>query len=259
VVALVVIFPSTLQDLWHKFDVPVGLQQAAVFVAALIPWTMTPAEYSSEDIHSSLTSLAPLDFKRITSQAIQALKFPDDLRKYMKQPNHPYCVWWSPGDGTTSAPGLETKLLHDIMKSCRAKHVKHDDNDVRVVFVHVAALGSLNRSPNIARMRGERSDIHFYAYGSHPSIPLQHWGVRTIYPLGKLPDFCFRVVFFIVATGGVVTFTVDALVEDPVGTAQLMRQISTHPFWDCYLLPSAVGLAIRLLCEGVDPLSEFRA
>ena len=54
------------------------------------------------------------------------------------------------------------------------------------------------------------------------------------------------------------TFTPDALLEDPIGAAQLMRQIAMHPFWDCYLIPSAVGMAVRFLCEGADPLSEFR-
>jgi hypothetical protein len=58
-------------------------------------------------------------------------------------------------------------------------------------------------------------------------------------------------------TGGIVTFTPAALLEDPIGTADLMRRISMHPFWDCYVLPSTIGLAVRR--EGTDPLSEFPA
>jgi hypothetical protein len=55
-----------------------------------------------------------------------------------------------------------------------------------------------------------------------------------------------------------VTFTPDALLENPIGAGRLMRKIAEHPFWECYLLPSVVGMAARSLCEGADPLSEFK-
>jgi hypothetical protein len=64
-------------------------------------------------------------------------------------------------------------------------------------------------------------------------------------------------ILFIVVTGGIVTLTPHALLEDPIGAVQLMRQIAIHPFWDCYLLPSVIGMASRILYEGADPVSEF--
>lgn len=54
------------------------------------------------------------------------------------------------------------------------------------------------------------------------------------------------------------TFTPEALIENPIGANQLMRKLAEHPFWDCYLLPSVVGMATRSTCEGTDPLSEFK-
>ena len=187
------IFTSTIQALWHRFNVPIDFQQSGTLLATLIPWTLTSRQYSSKDIRSNnIEPYIPPDSKCVTTQAIRGLGFPDDLKRYMKEPNHPYCVWWSPNDGTMSAPGLETILLHDIMKSCRAKKVRYDSSGVRVVFVHVAALRSLHQLANITKTRNERPEVHFYTYGSHPNVPKQRWGVRAVYPLGKPYRLCNR-------------------------------------------------------------------
>lgn len=185
-VASLVVFPSTRQELWRRFKVPPDLQQVGSFVAALVPWSVGPAEYSGLDIQSSLAKFKTPEFRHPTSQALQYLEFPHSLRAYMSQPQRTYCVWWSPGDGTTAAPGLETSLLHNIMKSCRAKNVGHKA-DVRVVFVHIGAVKTLHRLPALAERRSKRPEIHFYTYGTHASVPCEQWGVRAIYPLGKLP------------------------------------------------------------------------
>jgi hypothetical protein len=185
-VASLVIFPSNLQDLWHRFNVPPDLRQTGTFLAALVPWTMMPAEYSGFDIQNDFAKFKTPEFKHPTSRALQYLAFPQSLRLYMLQPQRTYCVWWSPGDGTTAAPGLETTLLHSIMKSCRAKNVGHKA-DVRTVFVHIGAMKTLHRLPALAERRSKRPEIHFYTYGTHSSVPRDQWGVRAIYPLGKLP------------------------------------------------------------------------
>ena len=183
-VASLVVFPSSLRDAWHRFKVPPNLQQTGTFLAALVPWTLTFAEYLSLDIQCSIAKFQNPEFKHPTSQAIRYLEFPDDLRTYMSLPQRTYCVWWSPADGTTAAPGLETNLLHSIMKSCRAKNVGHKA-DVRVVFVHIGAVKTLHKLPALAERRSKRPEIHFYTYGSHSSVPCEQWGVRAIYPLGK--------------------------------------------------------------------------
>lgn len=251
-----VVFPSTLQSLCRLFKVPSDMQQGGDFVAAVIPWTLSPSEHSEYGVHKSQITLELPEPKHPPSHAIQLLEFPHDLRMYMSQPGRTYCVWWSPGDGTTANPGLETNQLHAIMKSCKAKHVGHK-MDVRVVFVHVGALVTLHRLPALAERRGKRPEINFYTYGTHADVPRERWGVFPIYPLGMLdyPHLLYSHLFM--ATGGIVTFTPDALLEDPIGAAQLMRQMSMHPFWDCYLLPSVIGMAAKSSCEG-DPLSAFK-
>src|ERR1700683_3969695 len=185
-VASLVVFPSTLRELWRRFKVPPDLQQTGTLLAALIPWTMSPVEFSKVDIQSSLAKFKTPEFRHPTSQALQYLEFPPKLRAYMSQPQRTYCVWWSPGDGTTTAPGLETNMLHSIMKSCRAKNVGHKA-DVRAVFVHIGAVKTLHRLPALAGRRSKRPELHFYTYGTHASVPREQWGVRAIYPLGKFP------------------------------------------------------------------------
>jgi hypothetical protein len=193
-VASMLIFPSMLRDVWSCFNVPVDWQHTGEFIAALIPWKITPKEYSH--IYPSLVSFVPPDFKCLTSQAIQFLEFPHYLWKYMATPRHPYCVWWSPGDGTVAAPGLETMLLDNAMKACRAVKVGPDHDELRVVFVHVGAVKSLHRVPAIAKRRKQHPETHFYSYGSHPSVSPKYWGVRAIYPLGKLSRIYPRVYSF---------------------------------------------------------------
>jgi hypothetical protein len=194
-VASLIVFPSTIQYLWRRFKVPADLQQAGTFIAALVPWTLTPAEYSSIDIQRSLGKFKASEFKHPTSRAHQYLEFPHELQAYMSQPQRTYCVWWSPGDGTTKIPGLETDLLHIIMRSCRAKNVGHK-SDVRVVFVHIGAVSTLHKLPALAERRSKRPELHFYTYGTHASVPREQWGVRAIYPLGKLPHIPSRVLTF---------------------------------------------------------------
>jgi hypothetical protein len=161
-------------------------------VAAVIPWTLTPSEHSK---YSSEIPFKPPEFKHPASHAMQLLEFPQDLRTYMALPGRTYCVWWSPGDGTTATPGLETNQLHTIMKSCKAKNVGHKA-DVRVVFVHVGALVTLHRLPALAERRSKRPEINFYTYGSHTSVPRERWGVFPIYPLGTLGHLFFHTAIY---------------------------------------------------------------
>jgi hypothetical protein len=54
-----------------------------------------------------------------------------------------------------------------------------------------------------------------------------------------------------------VTFTASAIIEDPFGVFKLIDQIAQHPLWECYVLPSVIGLALKLVYGGDDPISLF--
>lgn len=187
-VASLLIFPSSVRALWRRFKIPLDLQGAAPFITALIPWKMSPADYSASAIEDSFAVSTGFKTRRLGSHAAAFIEFPKDLRAFMSQPNRSYCVWCTPGDGTTAKPGWETNQLLKILNSCEAKNVGHKA-DVRVVFVHVAALHTLHKLPALAERRSKRPDLHFYTYGTHPCIPRKQWGVYEIYPLGKMTRY----------------------------------------------------------------------
>lgn len=253
-VASLLIFPSSLHPLWRRFKVPVDLQQASPFITAVIPWKMSTADYFASGIEESYAISTGTKGKRPGSHAMAFIEFPKDLRLFMSRPDRNYCVWWSSGDGTT-APGWETNQLLKILNSCKAKNVGHKA-DVRVVFVHVGALRTLHKLPALAERRNKVPQLQFYTYGTHPSIPRKQWGVHEIYPLGKMAR-CPWMVGLILLVGGIVTFTPEALFQNPLGAVKVMEQIAEHPCWTCYLLPSVVGMAAKVSCLGADPVSEF--
>lgn len=49
--------------------------------------------------------------------------------------------------------------------------------------------------------------------------------------------------------GGVVTFTHNALIEDPIGVRRCLDQIDGHPFWTSYILPAVVGYLAKSIAE----------
>lgn len=46
---------------------------------------------------------------------------------------------------------------------------------------------------------------------------------------------------------GIITFTVDAIVEDPISAVELMRRVQAHPFWDFYVHPAVLSAATQIL------------
>lgn len=59
-------------------------------------------------------------------------------------------------------------------------------------------------------------------------------------------------------TGGVVTFTFTALLENPVAVADIIEKIYSHRLWSCYILPSVFSMFIRLACPGTDPVVTYK-
>lgn len=55
--------------------------------------------------------------------------------------------------------------------------------------------------------------------------------------------------------GGIVTFTVESLLEDPFQVAKLMHQIHKHPHWESYLFPPVLGMAANVIANGNDLMS----
>ena len=59
--------------------------------------------------------------------------------------------------------------------------------------------------------------------------------------------------------GGIVTFTPQALFDDPIGVQHRISQIHSHPMWECYILPSVLGMTAKMYCqnEEKDPIADL--
>jgi len=77
-------------------------------------------------------------------------------------------------------------------------------------------------------MRGTHLDLQFYTYGAHPSVPEEQWGVRG-----------FNI------SGGVLTFTPNALITDLDGVDRLIERVASHEHWACYVTPMVLGAAVQ--------------
>lgn len=53
------------------------------------------------------------------------------------------------------------------------------------------------------------------------------------------------------------TFTHNALLENPIAVGILIKQLQKHPFWDCYLLPSVLTVFVRMASGDEDPATVF--
>ncbi|KAJ7490184.1 hypothetical protein B0H11DRAFT_1696094, partial [Mycena galericulata] len=114
---------------------------------------------------------------------------------------HPSVSWARPA--TNPINEADTGHLRRALSKCRKGIIDEahvgQANDVGTVFIHVGALRTVRALPNLVALR-QRPEVHFYSYGTDPTVPSARWRVREIFPLG-----------------GVVTFTPAALAGDPWG------------------------------------------
>ncbi|EIW64911.1 uncharacterized protein TRAVEDRAFT_140212 [Trametes versicolor FP-101664 SS1] len=253
-VALLVIFPSGHPETIKFLNVPTGSAGEALLQAALVPWELKAKDFQKLHWKNRISTMGvTLDpafipmldeagrkvvTQRRFYQALHILQIPKSLYDFVAAPNHPYCIWYVPGDHSGSGPGYETMLLKEVLATCASKNVGYKA-DGRVVFVHVGALATLYCLPALAERR-KYPEWRFITYGTHPSIPRERWGVRELYPIG-----------------GIVTFTPSAIIQGHFRLFQRISQIAEHPMWECYVLPSVVAMVAKLCCQGVHPLQVY--
>ena len=62
-------------------------------------------------------------------------------------------------------------------------------------------------------------------------------------------DFTFRSLrpdFVAAGSGGVLSFTPRALLEDPKGVLDLVLEAQRDPFWDIYMTPAVIAMVDEL-------------
>jgi hypothetical protein len=82
---------------------------------------------------------------------------------------------------------------------------------------------------------------------------------------GQSRKFIHAVRFFLSLTvqclllndksGGIITFSPSAMFHDPIEMLHKIKQIKAHSLWECYILPSALGMLAKMVCGDDDPLA----
>lgn len=203
-VGFLLVFPTGHEISGKLLKVPPTLAGETPLQVALVPWELTTKEFRTVTWKSRSPTLertldpafaAALEAagRKVTTQrrfyqALHILGFPKSLYEFLFQTQspRPYCIWNEPGDTTlTGAVGYETSLLREILAQCTLARDVGYKTDVRIVFVHVGALGTLHVLPALAVRRMRQSELRFMTYGTHPSVPRERWGIREIYVLGE--------------------------------------------------------------------------
>ncbi|KAG6842489.1 hypothetical protein C0991_000015 [Blastosporella zonata] len=213
------------------------LRMDKCLVAALIPWSLTHKQLTRHHCNSPNKYLPPqanmepflkdenqwlrtIRMKSRYHHALRLLDFPEPLRKYLSDDGHVRTfTLW--GDGGNHN-GIESIFLSKILEKCRTRRV-HLDDTFRLIFIHVGAIKSLHKLPRLSEL-SSASIVQFYTYGSHETVAPQDWGIH-----------------------------------DPIGVVHRISQIHSHPMWECYILPSVLGMVVKIYSqrEKSDAVADF--
>ncbi|KJA26132.1 hypothetical protein HYPSUDRAFT_37011 [Hypholoma sublateritium FD-334 SS-4] len=185
--------------------------------------------------------------------AISMLNIPPDFVNHIAHPQHkrPYMIWTGRelvGAQHSRHKALETRLLQTFLDKAGAQKAG-SRSYVRIAFIHLSALKSIQDFPEFVERRAGRAHqqlgrsqypLQFYLYGSDASIHPSTWHVHEIWPCG-----------------GIVTFTPNSIAKDPLGSYNLMVELSRHPLWASYIVPAALGMLASIACGTGDPLKIF--
>ncbi|EMD41671.1 hypothetical protein CERSUDRAFT_110243 [Gelatoporia subvermispora B] len=239
---VIFIFPDTSLEICGLFQVPQEFRLKGTLLCALVPFKLTPSECLPLDYQEKNLPIGPtLDLPEKLTPAIlhtfNILRLPRTLHDFLtKKPRKYYICHSSDGQRT---PGYETSLLIDVLKKYNAVLATHKDY-LNVVFVHAGSFDALRKLESLAERRRRELEVRFYVYGTHESVSPSRWGIREIYPIG-----------------GVVTFTPTALIKDPIGITNLVRKVDEHPLWTCFILPSVLAMAAKLVSQNASPLIQL--
>ena len=196
------VFPSTDKELCERLGVSLRYQVSDCLLLVLMPWHLPPSKYNvlyyrPDELHGT-TYDTQMDevLKEYSARlrtgmatAFRILGFDRQFLSFL--PQRKYCVWSFGVDAAPTERGrkftqvcTETKALFEVMSFLKAENAGYESRDVRVVFVHVGSVRSIQKLPYIVQRRCEAPEVRFVTYGSHESVRPSLWGFREIYPLG---------------------------------------------------------------------------
>ncbi|KAF9647500.1 hypothetical protein BDM02DRAFT_2656082 [Thelephora ganbajun] len=194
----------------------------------------------SEEVKKRLPTLSDLENTASLSTyhlARHTLRVPKSLVAFLSSNPRPCIIWPRENAPNDVWISQDTQYLRFVLDHHRAKVFSPKDHvAARIVFVHVGRMKDMHTMPRIARLRGTHLDLQFLTYGAHPTVPAREWGIRG-----------FNI------SGGILTFTPNALVHSLDSVDRLIERVASHEHWACYVTPVVLGAAVRWAKELENP------
>ncbi|KAF5364934.1 hypothetical protein D9758_008088 [Tetrapyrgos nigripes] len=266
---IIIFIPPNMRGLLEQLGIPIRSASQCSFIAALLPWSLPPIPSRGEPTKNMWENPSSSSLTRIPVASMQTepksstemgfreklrfLRFPSCLLEVLQSGTRkPYYIF---SDAHPSKEvDLECKILQSILQhpslARQTKYITNlteHRNSVRLVFLHAASLPDLHILPFLADLKRKKCeegalDVGFYLFGSSSAVDRNQWRFEEVYCLG-----------------GVVTFTPLALAKNPDGLSRIFQRVSEHPLWVGYVIPSVIGLAVKLHygALGLDVMKEF--
>ncbi|TFK30648.1 hypothetical protein FA15DRAFT_662665 [Coprinopsis marcescibilis] len=282
VVAHLLLYPASSHVL--PAEIPPVTLKGHTLVAVILPWSLTQGEIAADprqgrtsatrDI-SLQTHIKPLakgyqeierghleastphwdnlvKTRHLFQLAIRVLGFPSKIYEFLKLTSRRWAVCSAKGNSRNRLDvQLLRTILNRIMQESRAapgsshqpkiKGITHtsDPTDAGILFLHASTLHDLDNLPFLPAILLASNYVRVYMFGTDPSFP-NISGVREILPCG-----------------GIVTLTPGAILNHPLQTMRLLKEISEHPLWMAYVLPSVIGFVAEVCRAKSGSIQNF--
>ncbi|KZT52752.1 hypothetical protein CALCODRAFT_501885 [Calocera cornea HHB12733] len=238
---LIILFHSTNVAVAQACQVPPWSSRDGILIAAVeLPesanWSRNVM--AVEDQQASKPPVVDPSFVQYT---VEKLQFPRSTL-INELSGKPYCVVPDQSAGDVFLMEDVRNLANTLDYFKAASRVLGEVIDQEtIVFIHRRALRTLrDQMQEIIRLR-KYPRVYFYCFGLGDP--------------GQNDSFVEREPRLISPRGGILTFTPQALLEDPVGIVQLVNDLSKKQGWQCYIIPPVLAA----LQEFKDPQNEKQA
>ncbi|KAK7051360.1 hypothetical protein VNI00_004860 [Paramarasmius palmivorus] len=275
----IIVAPSDAQALMQRLNVSANLlNNKSPLVAVLLTWSLSRDVRSADwrspfkerlrlaeqmkavdteqdpEFQGTVWDEGTQERNTKTKMAIRILRFPKWLHDHMLSGERTYCVW-PPPEQRDVVTELEVQHLTTILAKYPLAQCRDlTEPNMRVVFIHARAQGTIEKIQYLNEWRAKRIETMFVVFGSCSTTSYgSDWrrGFWEIYPIDD-PKRVSEI-------GGVLTFTAGVLLSNPCELYRKVQQIAHHPLWTGYIVPSVLGMAVKLAYKDRcgDPLEDF--
>jgi hypothetical protein len=262
---LLIIYPSVLEQISMKLEKPnLPDKLSGTYFVAFCPWLITPSFFidsetviapglaisTQKDYRREIVSILPpwegnhtthrIRDKPDFARSLRILGVPPALAESLGKSDRRVFVW-SPPKRPENREATETNLLLALFNRYRHLTVESSLGTPRWIFVHQSAVQSLSELNNFSMLRAQRPELMILLYGTSPSVDPRRWRIRQIFPLG-----------------GVITFTLSAILRDPLHCFEIAGQVKNNKLWACYILPCVIGGVAKRICGNEDPWKVYQ-